>query len=163
LTTVDWPSVLAGVGEYLERLNDLAKEWSRSHHDDAPADTYAGQSERSPEAASPAASAVTAAQPKADAGESARRDGADAVTSQDKAKAPVQLVNAAENGYSVGFLLAGQTVKLQPGESHEVTESPVTVRFDRGGQIGSATKTLTAGRYEFRLGKNGWDLVAEAQ
>jgi hypothetical protein len=72
------------------------------------------------------------------------------------------LVNAAENGYSVGFLLAGQTVKLQPGDSRDVTESPVTVRFDRGGQFGSATKTLTAGRYEFRLGKTGWDLVAEA-
>jgi hypothetical protein len=79
------------------------------------------------------------------------------------AAAEVGVKNPIQNGYPVTFVAGDHVIKLEPGDAHVFTRPPMTVRFDRGGQFGSATKTLTVGRYEFRLNTSGWDLVAESQ
>jgi hypothetical protein len=75
--------------------------------------------------------------------------------------AEVYLRNPAENDLPVAFLMGEQVIKLAAGEGRSFTSSSLTVRFDRGGRFGSATKTLTEGRYEFRLSPDGWDIVAD--
>jgi hypothetical protein len=70
----------------------------------------------------------------------------------------VDLSNRPDNTYPVAFLLNDQPVKLEPGDDI-VSTQPATVRFDRGGGLGTVTRSLTGGRYEFRLTNAGWELL----
>jgi hypothetical protein len=74
----------------------------------------------------------------------------------------VELLNRTDNTYPVAFLLNDQRVKLEPGEDIASNVQPATVRYDRGGGLGTVTRSLTGGHYEFRLTTAGWDLIPTA-
>ncbi len=72
----------------------------------------------------------------------------------------ITIRNPAVNGYPVAFLLNGQVRSLGPGESLEVTTAQANVQFDRGGEFGESSRELQPGKYLFRVGGQGWVLVA---
>lgn len=69
--------------------------------------------------------------------------------------------NPARSGGPVAFVVDDENeVALDEGQSHSlVTGGAYTIEFDRGGDFGSAKKTLGPGVYEFVVTDHGWDLV----
>jgi hypothetical protein len=75
--------------------------------------------------------------------------------------ATVTIRNPANSGGSVAFLVDDSSeVTLTAGRTQTLTnKSSYTIEFDRGGDFGTARKTLTGGAYEFAVTESGWDLV----
>ena len=71
--------------------------------------------------------------------------------------------NAEGNRYFVAFLLEDQVFQLEPGEDVTVEADRAKLRFDRGGGLGSVTRDVVAGRYEFQLTVGGWELLSVAR
>ncbi|MCA9186285.1 MAG: hypothetical protein R3E01_23540 [Pirellulaceae bacterium] len=62
---------------------------------------------------------------------------------------------------AVSFLLDGEIVTLQPGESRIVPAgSDYVVRFDRGDDFGPALESVSAGEHVFAVDEHGWRLEA---
>jgi len=71
----------------------------------------------------------------------------------------VQLVNA-DSEESVPFVLNGRQEILEPQHLLEkYTVDPMTIKYDRGGDLGPATNSLTEGVYVFKRTEKGWNLV----
>ncbi len=73
--------------------------------------------------------------------------------------APITIANP--DGYStpLSFTLNGQTVRLEPGKATTITfDRNYVIKFDRGGNFGTAEYSLRDGTFEFVVGENGWDL-----
>lgn len=71
----------------------------------------------------------------------------------------IEIANPAANQGAVRFLLGGEIVSLPPGESKSLHAAPdAFIRFDRGAKFGAASYPARQGRYEFFVGKRGWDL-----
>jgi hypothetical protein len=73
----------------------------------------------------------------------------------------VTIRNPVNSGGSVAFLIDDTSeVTLTAGRTQTLTnKSSYTIEFDRGGDFGTARKTLTGGAYEFTVTESGWDLV----
>jgi hypothetical protein len=68
------------------------------------------------------------------------------------------LENPADNGYAVSFQLDGTIQTLKPGAVLIETSAQSVIRFDRGGDFGEFRQDLAAGRYQFRVSREGWKL-----
>ncbi|MCI0357671.1 MAG: hypothetical protein L0211_04195 [Planctomycetaceae bacterium] len=76
------------------------------------------------------------------------------------AKAPLQIWNSAGRRASVAFLVDGQEVALNDGQSHTFYGGGSrTVEYDRGSNFGTGRAVLTEGEFEFVVTSRGWDLV----
>lgn len=108
----------------------------------------------------------TVAQPKASPLEPSDKENAldanPAFNPSDAAESPdVVIVNPAESGGPVLYLLDGEVHRLEPGESQELTRGrDYTVEFHRGGEFGDAKRVLQAGTYRFGVNDDGWSLTA---
>ncbi|HTN75190.1 MAG TPA: hypothetical protein VL096_08085 [Pirellulaceae bacterium] len=71
--------------------------------------------------------------------------------------------NPAKSGGAVAFVVdEADEVALDEGQSHSLlTNSSYVVEFDRGGNYGTAKKSIGAGVYEFVVTERGWDLVSQ--
>jgi len=74
--------------------------------------------------------------------------------------AGVTVRNPASSGTHVSFVVdSRKEMELAPGEAMPMVEKGhYFVEFDRGGDFGTAKRTLTEGSYEFVATANGWDL-----
>jgi hypothetical protein len=72
----------------------------------------------------------------------------------------VTIKNPIASGTSLGFVVDSRTeAALAPGDSMPLVEKgSYFVEFDRGGEFGTARRTVTEGSYEFVATPNGWDL-----
>jgi hypothetical protein len=70
--------------------------------------------------------------------------------------------NPVSSGGAVSFVVdEDREVALAEGQSHKVANHGGSiVEFDRGGDFGTARKTLGSGLYEFVATERGWDLVS---
>lgn len=80
---------------------------------------------------------------------------------------PLQLVieNPKKIGYPVSFLIGDEQKTLQPGEKLErilsTRGSTANVHFDRGGDFGEAILNLKPADYEFKVTREGWNIVPQ--
>jgi hypothetical protein len=75
-------------------------------------------------------------------------------------ESPLQIWNSAGQRSSVAFLVDGQEVALNDGQSHTFYGGGSrTIEYDRGGSFGTGRVVVTQGQYEFVVTKRGWDLV----
>ena len=73
----------------------------------------------------------------------------------------VRLRNPAENRVTLSYILDGGPVqRLAAGQSVDLAADTV-LEFDRGGNAGSASFTLTDGSYKFTPGAGFWRLVRD--
>lgn len=73
---------------------------------------------------------------------------------------PVFIINPARNGVTLNYQRDGKSYRIDSGIQQKInTKAGFEVRFDRGANLGQSTQKLTAGRYEFRHGEQGWDLI----
>lgn len=88
-------------------------------------------------------------------------DSSPAVTPPVPPAAPdLQIVNPAETGGTVFYLVNGEVNSLEPGESHNLKNGrQYTIEFHRGGELGEAELQLQAGTYHFRVDDAGWNLT----
>jgi hypothetical protein len=71
----------------------------------------------------------------------------------------IGIVNPAENGVALQFLLDGQLQTLEAGTRVDFTAvRPVEIKFDRGEQFGRGRYKLTEYLYTFRPSDHGWEL-----
>jgi hypothetical protein len=78
------------------------------------------------------------------------------------AQSPLQIWYAGGQKVPVAFLVDGQQVTLHDRQSHTFYGSGARlVEFDRGGDFGTARRSLTGSRYEFVITGGGWDLVRQ--
>jgi len=89
-------------------------------------------------------------------------DSSPAITPPVPPAAPdLQIVNPAETGGTVFYLVNGEVNSLGPGESHNLKNGrQYTIEFHRGGEFGEAELQLQAGTYHFRVDDTGWNLAA---
>jgi hypothetical protein len=74
--------------------------------------------------------------------------------------AGLTLLNPAETGVTVLYLLDDTAQSLRPGERKEWPASgPRQVRFHRGEDYGNAEYLLESGVYAFRVTEHGWELA----
>jgi hypothetical protein len=79
------------------------------------------------------------------------------------AQAPAEVVNPANTGVTLSFIVKGQSFSLTPGMKQDLTISPGdTISFDRGGSGGTATYSLNPAIYTFSASNNGWELYQQA-
>jgi hypothetical protein len=78
--------------------------------------------------------------------------------------AELVLVNPLENGGVVLFLVDGEMFSLSPGESQNwPADRDRQIAFHRGESFGDFRTMLRNGHYTFRVGAQGWELVADEQ
>ncbi len=71
----------------------------------------------------------------------------------------VLLMNPAENGTTIQYVLGRKNYNLQPSFKQALPEGqPWVVNFDRGARHGTARYTLSKGTYVFGGSNRGWDL-----
>ena len=73
----------------------------------------------------------------------------------------VLIRNPVETNGAVHFLVNGETVSLQPGESYQIrlTGQEMLLQFHRGGQFGEAEHQLSPGVFDFAVSyETGWML-----
>ena len=69
--------------------------------------------------------------------------------------------NPGSNDLDVHFLVNGGEASLAPGESQVFPGiGPWRLVFHRGGEFGNERRELTAGAYRFRVGPDGWSVLA---
>lgn len=72
---------------------------------------------------------------------------------------PIKIVCPDQYDGTVGYLLNDYTYHIRPGESQRLTEDRSwTIRFDRGGDFGTASYRIRPGTYTFRPSDRGWEL-----
>jgi hypothetical protein len=77
---------------------------------------------------------------------------------------PLQIWNSAGRKVPVAFVVDGQEVTLQDGQSHTFYGGGARlVEFDRGGSFGTARRSLAGSEYEFVITSSGWDLVRRGE
>ena len=75
---------------------------------------------------------------------------------------PIKVVNPANSGATLSFIINGQSYSLAPGMKQDLNVSPgSTVSFDRGGNLGTATYSLNQALYSFAPSNHGWELFQE--
>jgi hypothetical protein len=75
-------------------------------------------------------------------------------------QASIEVVNAGGPGTAVDFSIDDATYRVEGGRQQAIGVGPSsTIRYDRGGGLGSQRYALSAGRYEFRPGEAGWVLM----
>ena len=80
------------------------------------------------------------------------------------AERPLQIWNSAGRKVPVAFIVDGQEVTLRDGQSHTFYGSAAKlVEFDRGGDYGTARRSLSGSQYEFVITSAGWDLVRRGE
>ena len=70
----------------------------------------------------------------------------------------VEIHNPQLHRVAVAFVLDGEVITLQPGETVDSRYRPAQVVFDRGRGGGVARQTLTPGYFEFTVTAKGWHL-----
>jgi len=71
----------------------------------------------------------------------------------------IQLLNDADSGGDVWFLIDGKEESLKPGETMDLSAGrPHQVEFNTGGQAGDVKFTLYQGVYKFKVQPEGWGL-----
>ena len=71
--------------------------------------------------------------------------------------AVIELSNSEDD--TVAYTLDGERFDLQPRYSQKLTTRPSwVIEFDRGGNTGKVSYTLTQGKYKFVATDHGWDL-----
>jgi hypothetical protein len=74
--------------------------------------------------------------------------------------AVIQLSNSEDD--TVAYTLDGERFDMQPRYSQKLTTRPSwVIQFDRGGSFGTASYTLTHGKYKFIATDHGWDLTQD--
>ena len=72
------------------------------------------------------------------------------------------LLNPAENGGTVEYVIANTNYSLQPTYTHTLPSGKSwVIRFDRGAGHGEATYTLADGTYVFGSSDKGWELYPQ--
>ena len=85
-------------------------------------------------------------------------------TTRAAAQTPLQIWNSAGQKLPVAFVVDGQEVTLADGQSHTFYGGGAKlVEFDRGGDYGTARRSLTGSQYEFVITDTGWDLVRRGE
>lgn len=75
----------------------------------------------------------------------------------------IVLVNSKTNDLPVSFLANDNVQTLEPGDEYTKIDKTIVIRFDRGGQLGTAEQILEPGRYRFDVSsESGWKLNAES-
>ncbi len=75
----------------------------------------------------------------------------------------IVLVNSKTNDLPVSFLANGNVQTLEPGDEYTKINETIVIRYDRGGQLGTAEQILEPGRYRFDVSsESGWKLNAES-
>lgn len=89
-------------------------------------------------------------------------DTSPAITPPDPTAAPdLLIVNPAETGGTVFYLVDGEVQSLEPGESHNLKNGrQYTIEYHRGGEFGEAELQVQSGTYHFRVDNAGWKLAA---
>lgn len=117
---------------------------------DAVAETGAGQTDSTATASKPAADLAAQAEAAATAEENR----------QELPSAELVLVNPAESGGTILYLVEGQAFSLAPGQSHRLpADRPWRVVFHRGDDFGDTEILLSTGQFNFAVGPQGWQLV----
>ncbi|HEY4311162.1 MAG TPA: hypothetical protein VGN12_17060 [Pirellulales bacterium] len=102
--------------------------------------------------------------PQVSAPQSDVAGGAQTAEAAELPPAELVIVNPLENGGVVLFLLDGQMFSLSPGESQNwPADHDRSIAFHRGESFGDFRTALHSGRYTFRVGAQGWELVADEQ
>jgi hypothetical protein len=71
--------------------------------------------------------------------------------------AVIELSNSEDD--TVAYTLNGERFDMQPRYSQKLTTRPSwVIEFDRGGSFGTASYTLTQGKYKFVATDHGWDV-----
>ncbi len=70
------------------------------------------------------------------------------------------LANSALNRGTIGFVLDGQVISLQPGQARRFPAGQRTLQFHRGGQFGAARQVVSYGIYGFEATSEGWKLTS---
>jgi hypothetical protein len=71
----------------------------------------------------------------------------------------IQLLNEADSGGDVWFLVDGQEHSLKPGATMDLAGNrPHLVEFNTGGNAGDVRFTLYQGLYKFKVTPEGWGL-----
>lgn len=70
----------------------------------------------------------------------------------------IVLLNPAETGADIHFLLDGKLYSLDSGYMQDMKAASTIIRFDRGGDFGEALYLLKPGSYRFVLTDHGLDL-----
>ncbi|MBI3461561.1 MAG: hypothetical protein HY000_00660 [Planctomycetes bacterium] len=74
----------------------------------------------------------------------------------------VLLINPAESGGVIHYLVDGASYSLHPGQMHQVDgERKLRVEFHRGDNHGDAVHDLNPGTYVFQVTAHGWALVEQ--
>ncbi len=69
----------------------------------------------------------------------------------------IELSNSEDD--TVAYTLNGERFDMQPRYNQKLTTRPSwVIEFDRGGSFGTASYTLTQGKYKFVATDHGWDL-----
>jgi len=72
---------------------------------------------------------------------------------------PARIVNPAENGVTLSFVVDRRVYTLAPGAHRDLLGGPDRViTFDRGDSRGAGRYSLRAGTYTFTATANGWEL-----
>ena len=75
----------------------------------------------------------------------------------------IVLVNSKTNDLPVSFLANGNVQTLEPGDEYTKINETIVIRYDRGGQLGTAEQILEPGRYRFDVSsESGWKLNPES-
>lgn len=69
----------------------------------------------------------------------------------------IELTNSEDD--TVAYTLNGERFDMQPRYNQKLTTRPSwVIQFDRGGSFGTASYTLTQGKYKFVATDHGWDV-----
>jgi hypothetical protein len=70
------------------------------------------------------------------------------------------IANPSGSGGPVQYLVNGDEHLLKPGETQELPKGRWLIEFHRGGDFGDTAMTLSAGEYNFKVTRQGWDLIS---
>ncbi len=74
----------------------------------------------------------------------------------------VVLVNPADSGGTILYLVEGRAFALAPGQAHRLpADRPWRIAFHRGDDFGDAELLLDKGEFRFAVGPQGWQLLPQ--
>jgi hypothetical protein len=85
--------------------------------------------------------------------------GASTASPPPSVRVSVTILNSAETGGPVNYVVEGAVYTTESGESQRILVSPSSaILYDRGAEFGVQRYTLSSGVYEFRVSEKGWAL-----